>query len=256
MDIRVKSETGKTFLIEKVDPQALNESVKAQILEKLGAFSSDGHLFLCAGKTLEDGRRLCEYIEGGQECVPVAHFVRLCKEGGGHRFFVLVCAVLGEKGSTTTLEVGLDTTVGWVKDAIKTRLKCGAPNDQISLTYGLKECDDSCMLGEYGIQKGDMLEMRRKASPEGGGIPITLRLLTAGRFKENAHIVEVRPGDTVFTLKTLVRAKWAIPPECQQLLVDGKILTEETLPLDQIKTKGGSLPIVYVLFLFPLSGEK
>ncbi len=194
MTIFVKTLTGKTITL-KVDPHNTVVQVKHMIQESEGI----PQRLIFAGKQLENSRKLSYYNVQSESSLPLVPRLR-----GGIPIFVKT-----SNGKTITLEVEPSDTIEEVKTKIQE--KEGIPPHEQRLIFASKELEDDKTMSYYNVKRENTLHL-------------VVPRVTVKTNSDEFTVSTIKDCCTVRDLKYFIWERKQIPPECQTILRDDRVL--------------------------------
>ena len=201
--IFVKTLGGKTITLE-VEPSDSVESVKAKIQDEEG-IPSDQQYLIYAGKILGNRQTLSDYNVLNEATL---HLGCRLRAHGVYQIFVKTL-----RGKRTTLHVLPSDSIKKVKKKIYGKERI--PPDKQTLTFDGKEMENSRTLNDYNIEKESTIHLISRFA-ESGAMIIHVTTPTAETIT-----LHVMPGDTVKNVKIKIKDRLEIPPDQQQLFLEG-----------------------------------
>ena len=216
MQIFVKSPTGWTICLSRVQPTDTLQSVKAKIQEH--------HRLFFDGKQLEDNLTLADYGIEHKSTLDLQESMQIhIKE--------TLC------GMNITLEVeGLDTI-----DKIKSKIQDDQyfPKDQQCLIFDNKQLQDSSTLADLNIWKDSTLLLVLRTANPVGRMRIFVKTLTG-----KTVTLQVDRLDTISITKVKIYELEGIPPREQRVIFAGESLENSRTLADYNVRNGSTLHLV------------
>ena len=219
IEILVKVPTGKTVTLE-VDPNDFIDDVKMKIQDKEGIPPQSQNLIL-DGKNLEDGHSVSSYKIQGKSNLHLDH-----KRGRIGTMQIFINNLQTRRG--ITLKVKPDSSIEDVKGQIKD-IEGIFPEQQCLIFRG-KELKNGSTLNNWDIKKYAMLYLR----------VLEIKVHVEKRCSPGKKItLELKPSDTVKTLKNKIQEKEWIKPEQQCVMFKGQQM-EHSRTLGYYRVVNGS----------------
>ncbi len=208
MRIFVKTQTGdKTIALDVFAGEAVAR-VKARIMAQEG-IPPERQRLVFGGRVLEDVHMLSDYNVEQESTLYLV--VRLANN-------ILVITV--PMGKHFALDVVPTDTIEVVKEKIWHNE--GIPRDQQRLIYDGKRLEDWRTLSDYDIRHESALHLVVRPGGWGPTTRVFVKLL-AGKV----IAIDVKPFDTIMSVKEQIRGKEGIPPDQQVLIFAGKQLLDQ-----------------------------
>ena len=206
IEIFVEVPTGKTVALE-VDPNDFIDDVKMKIQDKEGIPPQSQNLIL-NGKNLEDGRSVSYYKIQGKSILHLDLIWSLSQLFiGTMQIFINNL----QSRRVITLEVLLDASIEDVKNQIKDVE--GIFPEQQCLIFRGKELKNGSTLNDWDIKEDAMLYLR----------VLEIKVHVEKRWSPGKRItLELKPSDTIKTLKDKIQEKEWIKPEQQCVMFNGQ----------------------------------
>ena len=209
----------ENFILE-VDPSDTIASLKKKIKDRKG-FPADEQRLVFRGRKLEDDRTVSDYSIQNNSTLSVVLPVP-----GKH--YPMEVTLLTEAGRLSTLRVKPIDSISEFKHKIQNMT--GVPPHKQSLTFAGKELEDACTISDYNIRNKSAINFVKK---------IEVYVVTQQCTQERMTL-ELRPMDTVSSVKDEIRVATNISP-CRQVLELGGIqLDYDFLPLKYANIKNES----------------
>lgn len=207
MEIFVKHPSGWTIPL-KVSPSDTLDSIKDRVSEEKDIPKENQRLSYDGKPMKKDGDTLSDYAVKNKDTLmlePMSINVRT------------------PEGRKIKLKVDPDDTVEDIKKKVEEKLEIPVPDQ--TLLFKDTELDDPTTLNENGIRHGDTLDLQPAMKihvKHWDGTTITL---------------DVKPEDTLDSVKSTVNEKMGIPNKQQRLMFDGKPLRKDSKTLEEYKIK-------------------
>ena len=241
MQISMKVPTGKTVTLE-VDPNDFIDDVKMKIQDKEGIPPQSQNLIL-NGKNLEDGHSVSYYKIQGKSSL---HLVLKSDRIGTMQIFINNL----QSRRMITLEVKPDSSIQAVKNQIKD-IERIFPEQQCLIFRG-KELKNGSTLNDWDIKKDAMLYLR----------VLEIKVHVEKRRSRGKKIsLELKPSDTIKTLKDKIQEKAWIKPEQQCVMFNGQQM-EHSRTLGYYRVKNEStlhlipFPVFKQMYVTTPAGKK
>lgn len=208
MNVFVKTvDEDKERVSLEVKPSYTISHVKSMVQDKLRIDFDELELMFNV-TVLDNMRVLDDYNINDRSTIML---IRKCKSRGFMNVFVK-----SPKGEIVTLEVKPSDTVGKIKGKIQDEIHI--PREEQELVFNEKVLDNMSSLVDFRIKKESTLRVMRVST---GSMHIFIKTMTGKTFS-----LEVKPSDTIHSVKSMIRDKKNVSPWRQRLLFEGSQLED------------------------------
>jgi hypothetical protein len=153
------------------------------------------------------------------------------------------------KQNSLTITMPFDKTVLDLKHAISRQT--GIPVTMQKLTFNENQLSDICLLSDYGIKAGSVIELAGEGGAKiGSAEPLKSKadsgpLQVSVRYQNNVMRMQAEPSATVAELKEMVAHQAGLPADSLWLILNGNMLKDE-IRLESVGLRSSSVIVAGV----------